>query len=66
MESEPGHEQVLTTFLNYGSVATERQGTIIRGLGTARQSKQAGADDIAEAVVKRLRSSATNIQATAV
>ena len=27
-----GHEQVLTTFLSYGSVATDRQGEIIRGL----------------------------------
>ena len=30
-----GHEQVLTTFLSYGAVATDRQGAIIRGLGAA-------------------------------
>ena len=51
-----GHEQVLTTFLSYGSVATDRQGAIIRGLGAGRQSNQPGADDIAEAVVRRLQS----------
>jgi integrase len=33
-----GHEQVLTTFLNYGSVATDRQGAIIRGLAAPRQA----------------------------
>jgi len=31
-----GHEQVLTTFLSYGSVTTDRQGAIIRGLGVRR------------------------------
>jgi integrase len=51
-----GHEKVLTTFLNYGSVASERQGAIIRGLGTIRQSKQPGADDIVEAVFRKLQS----------
>jgi hypothetical protein len=51
-----GHEQVLTTFLSYGSVATDRQGAIIRGLGAMPQSKQPGVEDIAEAVVRRLQS----------
>ncbi|HET7100051.1 MAG TPA: site-specific integrase [Terriglobia bacterium] len=54
-----GHEQVLTTFLNYGSVATERQGEIIRGLGTARPSEQPGADEIAEAVFRKFQSAGT-------
>jgi len=58
-----GHEKVLTTFLNYGPVASERHGAIIRGLGTIRQSKQPGADDIVEAVFRRLRGSGVNIQA---
>jgi integrase len=49
-----GHEQVLTTFLSYGSVATDRQGTIIRGLGATRQLDRPGAEDIAEAVVRKL------------
>jgi integrase len=39
-----GHEQVLTTFLSYGSVATDRQGAIIRGLGAMRQLKQPEAE----------------------
>jgi integrase len=51
-----GHEQVLTTFTSYGAVMTDRQGEIIRGLGTAGQSKQPGAEDVAEAVVRRLQS----------
>jgi integrase len=58
-----GHEQVLTTFLNYGSVATERQGAIIRGLAAPRQAVQTEADHIAEAVFKRLSGSGVNIQA---
>lgn len=28
-----GHEQVLTTFMSYGNVATERQGELIQGIG---------------------------------
>jgi integrase len=51
-----GHEQVLTTFLSYGSVAAERQGAIIRGLGSSQPSKQPDADDIAEAVLRKLQS----------
>ena len=50
-----GHEQVLTTFMNYGSVETDRQKVIIRELGTARKSNQPGADDIAEAVFRRFQ-----------
>ncbi len=59
-----GHEQVLTTFLSYGSVATHRQGAIIRGLGAAGQSRQPGAEDIAEAVVRRLQSVGAGALAT--
>ena len=51
-----GHEQVLTTLTSYGKVATDRQGAIIRGLGAARLSKQSGAEDIADAVVRKLQS----------
>ena len=58
-----GHEQVLTTFLSYGSVATDRQGAIIRGLGAGRQSKQPGAEDIAEAVVRKLQSTGAGLPA---
>jgi integrase/recombinase XerC len=58
-----GHEQVLTTFLSYGSVATDRQGAIIRGLGAAGQSKQPGADDLAEAVARKLRDAGVRLPA---
>jgi integrase len=50
-----GHEQVLTTFMSYGKVATDRQGEIIRGVSAPRQSEQPGVDDIAEAVARKLR-----------
>ena len=58
-----GHEKVLTTFMNYGSVACERQGEIIRGLAAPQQAVQSEADHIAEAVFKRFRGSGVNIQA---
>lgn len=50
-----GHERVLTTFLNYGSVAADRQSEIIRGLGAARQSKQPDVEELAEALARRLK-----------
>lgn len=50
-----GHEQVLTTFMNYGAVASDRQGEIIRGLSMSRKSAQPSAEDIAEAVARKLR-----------
>ena len=53
-----GHEKVLTTFLSYGEVACQRQGEIIRGLAmTPRQATQPDADEIADALFKRLRES---------
>lgn len=51
-----GHEQVLTTFLSYGSVGTDRQGAIIRELSAIRQPEPLGADDIAEAIFRRFQS----------
>lgn len=50
-----GHEQVLTTFMSYGKVAVDRQGEIIRGLSAGRNSKHSGAEDIAEAVLRKLK-----------
>jgi hypothetical protein len=50
-----GHEKVLTTFLSYGEVARQRQGDILRGLGTTQQTGKPDVEDIAEAVVRRLR-----------
>ncbi len=52
-----GHEKVLTTFLNYGEVAYQRQGDIIQSLATPQKSVSTEADEIAEAVCKILRSS---------
>jgi integrase len=61
-----GHEKVLTTFLNYGSVAYDRQGEIIRGLAMSRLSTQPSVEDIAEAVARRLHGTGAGAQATAV
>jgi integrase len=58
-----GHDKVLTTFLNYGSVAYDRQGEIIREMAAPRQAVQSEADHIAEAVFRRLSGSGVNIQA---
>jgi len=52
-----GHEKVLTTFLSYGEVACQRQGEIIRGLAIPQQAMQTDANEIAEAVFKKLRAS---------
>ena len=61
-----GHEQVLTTFLSYGSVAAERQGAIIRGLGAARQTTQPTFEDLVGALYKRVQEEGTSVQATGV
>jgi len=50
-----GHEKVLTTFLSYGEVACQRQGEIIRDLATPQKPVPSDADEIAEAVYKKLR-----------
>lgn len=50
-----GHEQVLTTFVSYGKVATDRQREIIRGIGMTKRSAQPGVDEFAEAVARILR-----------
>jgi integrase len=49
-----GHEKVLTTFLSYGEVACQRQGEIIRELAMPQKAIQTNADEIAEAVYKKL------------
>ncbi len=49
-----GHEKVLTTFLSYGAVACQRQGEIIRDLGSPQKPMQTDVDGIAEAVLKKL------------
>jgi integrase len=49
-----GHEKVMTTFLNYGGVSYQRQREIIRDLAKPQKGIRKDADEIAEAVVKRL------------
>jgi site-specific recombinase XerD len=55
-----GHEKVLTTFLSYGEVATQRQGNIIRELATT-QKEPSSADKILEDVVERLRAGGVHL-----
>ena len=58
-----GHEKVLTTFLSYGEVGCQRQGEIIRELATPPpQTVQPDANDIAEAVFKKLRESCADMR----
>ena len=57
-----GHENVLTTFINYGEVEYQRQGEIILGLGTSHPALQSDINEIAEAVVKKLRDSGAQIR----
>jgi integrase len=57
-----GHEKVLTTFLSYGEVACQRQGEIIRNLTTPQRGEPADADQIAEAVFKRLSEGAYELR----
>jgi integrase len=58
-----GHEQVLTTFLNYGSVAYDRQGEILRGLSGKKQSAS-NVDDLAEAIIRKMQSTGTGYSMT--
>ena len=57
-----GHEKVLTTFLNYGSVTCDRQGEILRGLATPQQTGQPGADEIAQALFTKMRDAGVYLQ----
>ena len=56
-----GHEKVLTTFLNYGAVASDRQSEILRGLTTVRNPAATGADAIADAVLARFRAAGIDL-----
>jgi integrase len=57
-----GHERVLTTFLSYGEVACQRQGEIMRDLGTPQQAGISNATEIAEAVFRKLRDHGVDVQ----
>lgn len=61
-----GHEKVLTTFLCYGGVACQRQGEIIRDLATPQLTMQSGADEFAEAMLKKFRAAGVGMQANSV
>jgi integrase len=61
-----GHEKVLTTFLSYGEVACQRQGETIHNLATPQRSVSPDADEIAEAVYKKLRSSDIDVKKEAI
>jgi hypothetical protein len=49
-----GHEGVLTTFVSYGQVTSRRQGEIIHNLGSAPRADQPDAEQIVEAVLRRM------------
>jgi integrase len=49
-----GHEKVMTTLISYGEVACQRQGEIIRDLAMPQKNMQTDANEIAEAVFKKL------------
>lgn len=57
-----GHEKVLTTFTSYGEVGCQRQGEIIRGLAGPQSAMKSDANEIAEAVFKRLRESGVDMR----
>lgn len=52
-----GHEGVLTTFLCYGAVGEHRQGKIIQNLIIKKPTTPVSADEITEAVARKLRES---------
>jgi len=57
------HEQVLTTFVSYGKVATERQGEVLRGIGVPKPSTQPAVDDIAEALFRKFQRAGASLPA---
>ncbi len=52
-----GHEGVLTTFYSYGDVSLRRQGELIQGLGKPQQQTMVAMDDLAEALLRKMRQS---------
>jgi integrase len=55
-----GHEGVLTTFYSYGGVSVHRQGEIIHRLAKAPAPTAMAVDDIAEALLRKMRESGSN------
>lgn len=58
-----GHEQVMTTFLNYGQVERPRQGEIIRELGAAQGPKPNEAQVMAREIMRELQAAGMGIHA---
>jgi len=56
-----GHEKVMTTFLNYGEVAYQRQGEIIKGLAMPQQAMQPGVNELAKAIAQEMRNSGLEV-----
>ncbi len=57
-----GHEKVLTTFLNYGEVAWQRQGEILQSFAAIpQQAVETETDEIVEKVLRRLSNDRVNI-----
>lgn len=56
-----GHENVSTTITSYGKISRQRQAEIIRSLATPQQQAQTDANEIADAVVKKLRDSGVDM-----
>lgn len=56
-----GHEKVMTTFLNYGEVAYQRQGEIIKGLATPQQAMPPGVNELAKAIAQEMRNSGLEV-----
>jgi integrase len=50
-----GHEDVLTTVRNYGTVALERQGEVISGLAKSKDSPASDFDALVKAVARKVR-----------
>lgn len=50
-----GHDNVLTTFASYGEIGGQRQAEILIGLANPHQALQSNADEIAEAVFRKIR-----------
>lgn len=58
-----GHDSVLTTLTSYGEVSRQRQAEILQGMANPQQAVQTGADEIAEAVFRKLCNSGMDMQA---
>ena len=56
-----GHEGVMTTFMSYGSVGVSRQKEVIQNLGNPDKAFSAGADEIAEAIMRKLHQSNASV-----